>query len=169
MSRDRFSQENPSSLKNTATAPTEPAPLLNGVAAKLATLTQTLIDIISRETELLEARKPREAQALHGQKNKAMAEYKITMGQLQTNGHLIGPEDSPARRYIRKLTDNLREILRDHARIVLRLKAVTEGIIKSVGEEITKQNPPVIGYGHNAAYKIPQVAKPMSLALNQVI
>lgn len=142
---------------------------LTGASAKFVKLTTTLAELIARETSFLKERKPREAQQLHGEKSRLMAEYKETMNQLKVNEHLLGPEDSNIRRYIKAVTDHLREILRDHARIVLRLKSVAEGLIKSVGEEVAKQSRPVVGYSNRAGYQMPQAHRPMSMSLNQVI
>ncbi|UTW57615.1 hypothetical protein KFE96_12290 [Kordiimonas sp. SCSIO 12603] len=156
------------------TMPMEPkaeagTPMLTGHGAKLVKITIALTDLIKQETELLKQRLAREAQKLHGQKNRLMAEYRETLNHLQVNEKLLGPKNSPARQYIRKITDKFREVLRDHARIVLRLKSVAEGIIKSVGEEVVKKNRPVVGYGKNAAFKTPAQMQPTSLQLNQVI
>ena len=146
-----------------------PNPNLTGPGAKLAKITIELCELIVRETGLLKDRQPREAQRLHGPKNRLMAEYRETLQHLQVNDKLLGPKDSTARKYIKKLTDELREALRDHARIILRLKSVAEGIVKSIGEEVIKNNRPVVAYGQNAAFKQPAVARPTSLQLNQVI
>ena len=151
-------------------AKTEQAsPTLTGPSAKLAQLTIELCELIQRETKLLKDRLPREAQRLHGTKNRLMAEYRETMNHLQVNEKLLGPKNSPIRKYIRELTDTLREAIRDHARIILRLKSVAEGIVKSIGEEVIKNNRPVLSYGQNAAFRQPASARPTSLQLNQVI
>lgn len=142
---------------------------LTGACAKFVKLTNALAELIARETSFLKDRKPRDAQQLHGEKSRLMAEYKETMNQLKVNEHLLGPEDSNVRRYIKAVTDHLREVLRDHARIVLRLKSVAEGLIKSVGEEVAKQSRPVVGYSNRAGYQMPQAHRPMSMSLNQVI
>jgi hypothetical protein len=142
---------------------------LTGPAARLVKLTRNLTDLIARETALLKGHQPREAQKLHGEKSKIMSEYKTAMNQLQSNEHILGPKDSGERKFIRFLTDQLREVLRDHARIVLRLKSVAEGLVKSVGEEVAKQTRPVVGYGQNAGYQIARSNRPMSISLNEVI
>ncbi|MCJ9430332.1 hypothetical protein [Kordiimonas marina] len=144
-------------------------PVLTGNVEKLVRLTVALTELIERETALLKSRRPREAQKLHGEKSRLMAEYRNSLGLVQVNSHLLGPEDSPERKYLRDVTDELREALRDHARIVLRLKSVAEGLIKSVGEEVTRQNQPVMAYGKNAAMQRSSTARPTSLSLNQVI
>lgn len=145
------------------------SPVLTGPGAKFAKLTVELCELIKQETQLLKDRLPREAQKLHGTKNRLMAEYKETMNHLQVNEKLLGPKNSPVRKYIRELTDSLREAIRDHARILLRLKSVAEGIVKSIGEEVIKTNRPVLSYGKNAAFRQPASARPTSLQLNQVI
>lgn len=142
---------------------------LTGHGAKFATITISLAELIQEETRLLKSRLTKEAQRLHGQKNRLMAEYRDTLNVLQVNDKLLGPKNSDVRKYIRAITDKFREILRDHARIVLRLKSVAEGIIKSVGEEVVKKNRPVVGYGANAAFQAPAQTRPTSLQYNQVI
>jgi len=149
-------------------APEKPA-ALTGHSAKLASITISLSDLIQEETRLLGKRLTSEAKRLHGPKNRLMAEYKETLQLLQVNEKLLGPKDSPVRHYIKKLTDRFREILRAHARIVLRLKSVAEGIVKSVGEEVIKRNRPIVGYNNNAGFRVPTQIPPTSLQLNQVI
>lgn len=155
-----------SSKENYATAG---KPVLTGHSARLAKLTIELYELIQRETKLLAERLPREAAKLHGPKNRLMAEYRETLNMLQVNEKLLGPKDSNIRKYIKELTDKLREVIRDHARIVLRLKSVAEGIVKSIGEEVVKHNKPVLAYGRNAAYQQTGAYRPTSLQLNQVV
>ena len=156
------------SISSISEMPRKPA-TLTGHSAKLASLTISLSDLIQEETKLLGKRQTSDAQRLHGQKNRLMAEYRETLQLLQVNEKLLGPKESPVRQYIRKLTDRFREILRAHARIVLRLKSVAEGIVKSVGEEVIKKNRPIVGYSSNAAFRMPTQIPPTSLQLNQVI
>ncbi len=151
------------------TAPPPEIPLLTGHGATVAKLTIELTEHIARETAFLKERRPREAQKLHGGKSRLMAEYRDAMGKLKVNEHLLGSKDSQERKYLRKLTDELRVTLRDHARIVLRLKSVAEGLIKSVGEEVAKKNQPVTAYGKNAAFARSKQSTPTSLSLNQII
>lgn len=147
----------------------ETAPPLSGDAARLAQLTCDIKDLLQEETSLLAKRRTKEAQALHGKKARLMSLYKATVSQLKVNDRTLGAEDSPQRVYIRTLTDAMRDALKDHARIVLRLKAVSEGLVKSIGEEVAKRNRPVTNYGRSARVHIPKTVAPTSLALNQLI
>ncbi|UTW54187.1 hypothetical protein [Kordiimonas sp. SCSIO 12610] len=145
------------------------APIITGPGEKLVKITLALTDLIKRETSFLKAHRNKDAQALHGEKSRLMAEYRDTLNNLQVNEHLLGSKDSRERKYIKSITEPFREALREHARIVLRMKAVTEGLIKSVGEEVSKRNPSVTGYNKTAAFAVPQNQRPTSLSLNQVI
>ena len=144
-------------------------PVITGPGEKLVKITVKLTDLIKRETSFLNAHRTKDAKALHGEKSRLMAEYRETLNNLQVNEHLLGPKDSKERQYIKSITEPFREALREHARIVLRMKAVTEGLIKSVGEEVKKKNPTVSGYSKTAAFATTQNQRPTSLSLNQVI
>ncbi|NVJ97560.1 MAG: hypothetical protein HWE25_05370 [Alphaproteobacteria bacterium] len=142
---------------------------LTSHGATVARLTTELSELIERETNLLQARRPQEAKQLHGEKSRLMAEYKAALGKLKLSEHLLGPKGSKERQYLRGLTDQLRDNIREHARVVLRLKSVTEGLIRSVGEEVQKKTNPVLGYGKNAAVNYARNVRPTSLSLNQTI
>lgn len=146
-----------------------PEPALTGTALKVATLSKKLIDLIHQETQLLSNRRPRDAQKLHGEKNRTIQEYRAAISSLHHNKGVLGPEGSPVRLFIRKLTDALRDALRDNARIVLRLKSVAEGLVRSVSDEVNKTQRPVNQYGRNATVVQSYTQRPTSLAINQVI
>lgn len=144
-------------------------PFLAGAALQVARLTEKLTRLIMEETKLLHLRKPQEAQKLHSEKNQAIAEYKQALSKLYNTRQILGPEDSPERQYIRRLTDSLKSALRDHARIVLRLKSITEGLVRSVTDEVNKTQRSASGYSRNANHAFYSQRTPTSLALNQVI
>lgn len=147
----------------------KPSVLLTGPALKVARLTERLTNVIAEETRLLHARLPREAEKSHGEKSRLIVEYREALGSLKQQDRCLGGKDSPERSHIRSLTDLLRDALRDNARIVLRLKSVAEGVVRSVGDEVAKKNKPVTGYGANATTpRMPQ-GNTTSLAFNQVI
>lgn len=144
-------------------------PTFTGPGAKLIKITEKLTTLIKQETGHLVNHQTKDAATLHGEKTRLMAEYKNTLNHLQVNEHLLGPKQSPIRDFIRKVTDQFRDALKEHTRVVLRMKSISEGIIKSIGEEVSKNTRPVVRYGANAAFKGPEVAQATSLSLNQVI
>jgi len=144
-------------------------PPLFGLAAKLATIMHDLTAIIAQETGLLKSQKPREAQSLHGTKNRLIVEYKDIIGRLKVNQDSLGDKGSKARTFLRELGEKLKDTLKDHARVVIRMKSMSEGLIKSIGEEVAKKTGPVLGYGKTARMAAPPATMPPSLALNELI
>ncbi|WND01910.1 hypothetical protein QGN29_10135 [Temperatibacter marinus] len=140
-----------------------------GPGQRLIDITEQLTSLIKQETGFLLSRATKDAANLHGEKSRLMALYKTTLHHLQVNEHLLGPKESAIRGFIRKVTDSFRDALKEHTRVVIRMKSISEGIIRSIGEEVTKQNRPVVGYGANAAMVAPKSATTTSISLNQVI
>ncbi len=162
-------------LESAQTTPTPTPPLvipsehLTGPGAKLIRITTELKDIVRHETELLERKRPQEIKSLQGQKIRLMSQYKDAMNNARVNENLLGPEDSDIRIRIKEVTESLREELKKNARIVIRLKTITEGLLKSVGDEVNKNNRPAMGYGKGAEMTTPHMIKPTSLSVNQII
>lgn len=146
-----------------------PSEKLTGPGAKLIRITSELRDIVRHETELLENKRPQEIKTLQGQKIRLMSQYKDAMNNARVNESLLGEPDSDIRLRIKEATNGLREELKRNARIVIRLKTITEGILKSVGDEVSKKDRPAVSYGKSAEMMTPKSVKPTSLALNQVI
>ncbi len=145
------------------------APQLFGLAAKLAKAMTNLTAVIAQETALLQSRQPREAQALHGSKARMIFEYKDIITKLKTNQDSLGEKGSNVRMFLRGLGEKLKATLKDHARVVIRLKSLSEGLIKSVGEEVAKKSRPTVNYGKSARMVAPSAGLPPSLALNELI
>lgn len=162
-------------LESAQTTPLPTPPLvipsehLTGPGAKLIRITTELKDIVRHETELLERKRPQEIKSLQGQKIRLMSQYKDAMNNARVNESLLGPEDSDIRIRIKEVTEGLREELKNNARIVIRLKTITEGLLKSVGDEVSKNNRPAMGYGKGAEMTTPQMIRPTSLSFNRMI
>jgi hypothetical protein len=146
-----------------------PSEHLTGPGAKLIRITTELKDIVRHETDLLESKRPQEIKSLQGQKIRLMSQYKDAMNNARVNESLLGPEDSDIRMRIKEVTVSLREELKRNARIVIRLKTITEGLLKSVGEEVSKRDRPAIGYGKGAKLIAPKTVRPTSLSFNRMI
>jgi len=115
----------------------------------LIALTEELSAIISRENELLEARRPKEISALQPDKARLAAAY------AQSIRHVAADRSSFASAGA-GLIDELREITKtfearaQHQRALLDgARAASESVLKAVAEEAGKTNEP--GYGARRA------------------
>lgn len=114
-------------------------------------LTESLTALLSRENALLEKRRPRETKTLQGEKLRLTAEYKSALEALQAEEcALLGLPESPLRRRIRSRTERFRAELARHARLVIRLKSLTEGMVRAISEEAMRQRGELTRYGGNA-------------------
>ena len=128
------------------------APALSGPVAMFVQVTQSLMEIIKRETSLLESRRPAEIQPLQGEKARLSAEFQKLLSVLKMNETaLLGPEDSEIRRHVRTVMESFRRIVAYHARLVGRLKSVCEGVVNAIGEEANRQRRNAVPhYGRDA-------------------
>ncbi|RMF15516.1 MAG: hypothetical protein D6757_04480 [Alphaproteobacteria bacterium] len=155
-------------MKNDTVQPatTGDAPL-EGPAARLVSLGEQIGRLIDEEDALIRSGRISEAEALTGEKNRLAAEYHETLRILQKEAdRWLGPAGSPRRERLRTASDALRRRLRDHARLVLRCKALTEGIIRTIGEEVQKRRQPLARYGP-AGRSSTLMPEPTSLAIDR--
>lgn len=132
------------------TAPQGDPPLAPPVR-RFLDLTEALTALLARENALLENRRPRETKTLQGEKLRLTAEYKSALEALQAEERaLLGPPESSLRRRIRSRTERFRAELARHARLVIRLKTLTEGMVRAISEEAMRQRGELTRYGGNA-------------------
>ncbi len=142
---------------------------LEGPAARLVALGEQISRLIEKEGELIRTGRIAEAEALAGEKARLGAEYHQTLRLLQKEAdRWLGPQDSPRRRLLRTASDALRARLHEHARLVLRYKALTEGVIRAIGEEVHKRRRPLARYGPGGR-DASLAPEPTSLALDRCL
>ncbi len=149
--------------------PQHPDQVMPGAGSKLIELSKQLSRLLRKENKLLERKQTKEAQKNSGEKVRLTAEYRKAMNYLQVNENLLGSKDSANRVLIKEATDGLREALAEHARVVLRMKAVAEGLVNKISEEVDKKNRRVPTYAPSAAIIQSRQTRPTSIALNEVV
>lgn len=124
---------------------------LPGPVSNFIKVTQQLTNLILREMDLLRDKRPKEVQALHGEKTRLTAEYRKMLGILRINERqLLGEATSKARSYVKQVTELFRQALADHARMITRMRDVCQGVVNAIGEEVNRQRRPVTPYGRDA-------------------
>lgn len=136
----------------------------------LLAITQRLVDVITAENEHLKSSKrPAEARPLIEEKGRLSAAFTRELEFMKKNGGVkaFGSEEKIA--LLTEQTSLFQKLLDEHRKILERTRAITEGILKAVGDEVTRQNNAALGYGKNAAPPVPRALQPTSLSLNEVI
>ena len=137
--------------------------------ARVVEATQKLIDLFHIENALLNERKIADTKELQNQKAKLSAHYQAELLALQQNPSCLGPKNSPMRKKLQKVTDTFQEEVKNHGRILLRLKTVSEGLVQSISNEASKKSGAVPLYDTNATMHINSANLPVNIALNQII
>lgn len=117
----------------------------------LIALTEELTAIISRENDLLEARRPKEISALQPDKARLAAAYAQSIRHVASDrSSVAGAGDG--------LIDKLREITKTFEARALRQRALLDGarvasesVLKAVAEEAGKSNAPGYGQARSAS------------------
>jgi cell shape-determining protein MreC len=143
--------------------------LENSPAAQFAKITTRLTQLIAQENQLLENRQIAETRSLQAEKARLAKEYQNLTETLQMNSSALGREDAPARVLIRQLTEKFQKELKKHGRILLRMKTIAEGMIKSISDEADHQGGRVRQYTPQAAIYAAVNSKPVPIAYHEVI
>lgn len=145
--------------------PTPPVPV--GVPQFLQ-ITHDLTRLIEQETDLLKRKRPSDLGAFEAEKRSLSAAYTKAVGALRVNKDALGALTDDDKAALKEAIGAFEATLKAHGRLVLRLKTVSEGIVRAVGREVEKRNRPVSSYQGNAQMRPPPTsATPTSISLDQ--
>lgn len=140
---------------------------------RLKSLTITLTDLLARENALLAERRPQDIVEFQGEKERLGHAYSEEMTLLRQNPDWLQSIEAAERTSLREATKRFKQTLDENRRALLVRKTVSEGIIRSIGEEVASKNRPVQSYSKNAQLgpAMPNYAKtrPAPLTLDKHI
>jgi hypothetical protein len=118
---------------------------------QLIVLTERLTGLISEECRAFEARRPHEAARSVEETAKLANIYRHESMRIRADPKLIEGAPLVARRSLMRATEAFDAVLARHGRAVSAAKIVTEGIVRSVAEEVVARRATGAGYGPGAA------------------
>lgn len=140
------------------------APDAGARMAQLIALTERLTALITEQVQAFEARRPQDASLNAAETGRLANLYRHESLRVQAQPELLAgaPPDLHAR--LLAATRAFDAVLARHGRAVEAAKTITEGLVRAIAEEITRQRGAVAGYGPKAV----QSSRPAtSLALNR--
>lgn len=143
--------------------------LPEGPVRRLIAYTEDLTNIIRKEISILEERRPAEIAPLQAEKAQLSTVYEEEFRIVKRNKQLLGEKDSPLRLRLREVTEIFNSELVRLGRILLRMKSVTEGMVQAIVEEVGKKRQQLRNYSPDAEVTESPTAKPVPIALNEVI
>ena len=150
------------SPKQKAAVTSSPA---GGTFATLETVLQRLCDILERENDILDHRRPRELMKTAKEKEALAETYDVEMRAIAANPALMAAMGPAERTALKRLAERFRDLLDAHARKLVAVRSVSEEMIRTIAEEAGKRQRPASGYGRNANTRHP-ANRPPAIAVN---
>ena len=140
-------------------------------AGALIVLTDRLAALVEREIAALQERRPSALKEFEIEKSALALTYRRQLAAVKANPAAIKAADPKIRARLRESTRHFQMLVENSMRQVSARRAVSEGLVRAIGDEVARRNQPVNGYDRSAALRPVttnwSVAKPPSLTLNQ--
>ena len=108
-------------------------------------MAERLIEALEADIAALERGKPSEMRTTHPEIQKLSAIYGKEAAGISPDAAKAAP--APLRETLMAVTRRFAETLSRHARILIRVKNASEGMIRSIAEEVDRRNAPTRTYG----------------------
>ncbi len=136
---------------------------------QLIILTERLTDIVMHEIAALKDRRPSDINEFESEKTKLARAYSHEMQLVGRQRNLIEGVAKSLLQTLKQATAAFREALAQHQALLSSAREVTEGMIKSIAEEVAAKKKPVVGYGSGAELKSGGADRPTPITYNKVI
>ena len=136
---------------------------------QLIILTERLTSLIERETELLAEHRPHEIQEFQDERAKLSNLYVQEMELIKRNKALIEGVPKALSDELKDATETFQDRLGEHTRVLARVRTVTENMVKSIADEMSKKNQFDAGYGENGQSQDAEQGTPTPIAVHQVV
>lgn len=135
----------------------------------LINLTHQLTGLLDSEELMLNDHRPSEIQSLNDEKAKVSALYQRELMILKSDPSKIKALAPAKRDALKSSTAEFRKSTDRHLRLLQNFRRVSEGIVKSVADEVSAKDIQATGYGDRAMAPKPKSNAPRAFAINQVI
>lgn len=116
---------------------------------QLIALTQRLTKLLEQETGCFQARRPQDALAFAEEKMQLATLYRLESQKVRQNPELVMAAPAPLRERLRLVTIDFEEALMRNGAAIEATRTVTEGLVRAIGEEVTRNRTLMSGYGAN--------------------
>jgi hypothetical protein len=115
--------------------------------AETVAIVGRLAAAIERERASFATRRPRDLERMLPEKQALAELYANEMRFLAKERAWIETASPPARQRLRDAVQELRALLADYLRAILARRAVVEGLVRTLGQEVARQREPLTVYG----------------------
>lgn len=116
-------------------------------ALQLMSISKRLTELLDLETAAFNRQSDMLPPNLADEKTRLANTYRLELTRIAQNKALISGAPEHLRRQLEDVTKVLQASIKENARAVNKLKTVSEGLVKAIGDEIAKKRAAPIGYG----------------------
>src|SRR6476661_3881260 len=128
---------------------------------QLIGLTERLTELIGKECQAFEQRRPHEVALTLEETSKLANLYRHESLKVRNNVALVQAAPLAKRMRLMRATEAFDAVLARHGRALEAAKTVTEGLVRAVAEEVASKRPTGAGYGTTGANAAATAAKAM--------
>lgn len=137
-------------------------------AEQLFALSERLTDLLDLETAAFDRRGAILPPHLSEEKTRLANTYRLELTRIAQDKSLISGAPALLRQKLEVATRRLQAAVKDNSRAVLKVKTVSEGLVRAIGEEIAKNRAAPVGYGPKMAIG-PARGNATAVTLNRVV
>lgn len=112
----------------------------------ILTLTQRLTNLITAETDLLKKHRAAALRGTEAEKNQLSTLYAREMRAIQMRPELLAGATRKQKEMLRDSATAFKACVTKHVRTLARIRAVSEGLVVAIGEEMARMRQPVTTY-----------------------
>jgi hypothetical protein len=119
-------------------------------ADQLILLTERLTELVAQSAQAFEARRPQDASGLVGETGRLANLYRHESTRIRGNPRVLAGLGLTQRTRLVRATEAFDAVLARQARAVEAAKTVTEGLVRTIAEEVASRRQKGASYGANA-------------------
>ena len=166
-------------MQQATTLPAQPGAALDPLGADsipervamILSLTSDLSEILKTETTLIQSHQAGKLRDTEEEKARLSTLYAREMRAINERPELLQGMTDAQTRELRSTATDFAQALREHARALSRSRAVTEGLVKAIGEEVGRIRQPVTRYAAPGAAPrpMPPQSAPAALSMDRSV
>lgn len=134
---------------------------------QLIILTERLTDLMVREAQAFESRRPQDAAAQADETQRLANIYRHESMRVRADPSLVFAAPAAQRQKLVRATEAFDSVLHRHGRAIEAAKTVTEGLVRAIAEEVATQREQNAGYGASGAMPAGSASAATAITLNR--
>ncbi|RAK52341.1 flagellar basal body protein [Phenylobacterium deserti] len=130
-------------------------------------LTERLTELVAAGARCFEERRPQDAMAFHEETARLANIYRHESTRVRANPGLVSSAPSDQRQKLIRATEAFHAVLDRQGRAIDAARTVTEGLVKTIAEEVANQREQRSGYGPGALPPASAARGATAITLNQ--